>query len=351
MSYASTILADNPLRYWRMDHYLSGPPKHIPDSSTSNSYLTAQGGDAGFVTGAVVSDSDQGALFSANGWFSGTPFSFTTPKTFSFEYWIKMSPPGPPQVIWYRSGSGWTFVISFSSAYPTLTITDSTVGGGSPNVAQSSTALTNDGNWHQVVITGNGTDVKFYIDGALINTVAGYFTPMASLSGGTNFYIGSGNGASNFMSVPFDEFSVFDYELSSAKVLKHYQAAMDTLPPVTLANYEEEDSVMLIQQGEPDQEITFRLRDEDGVPVEGVTLGDIEVKIWKQGTGTYGNTENETAHREIGDGYYTYLADVADVDTVGPSVLRASQGTNIAFQQFTVVGFPARPTTPPNPTE
>jgi hypothetical protein len=94
--------------------------------------------------------------------------------------------------------------------------------------ATSSVGL-NDGNWHHVVAILNPSSLALYIDGAAKTVSSGVSSTPATF---TNFDFPVGIGARNVRGTfdslflgTLDEVAIYNYALSSARILKHYQAA------------------------------------------------------------------------------------------------------------------------------
>src|SRR5919205_3175222 len=91
----------------------------------------------------------------------------------------------------------------------------------------SSASSYNDGSWHHVVATQDGSGMALYVDGAPVGTdpATGHVPYWG------NWHIGSGN-LSGWPSEPsstafsgwLDEVAVYDYALTQAQVTAHYTA-------------------------------------------------------------------------------------------------------------------------------
>ncbi|HEX4400768.1 MAG TPA: LamG domain-containing protein [Galbitalea sp.] len=97
-------------------------------------------------------------------------------------------------------------------------------GGGDDPTFTSPTTV-DDGKWHQVVETYNGTAVSLYVDGSLLASMSATRNTVIDSSG---LQIGDVNDASDTNSgFPFngslDEFSVYNTALTATDVLNHFQ--------------------------------------------------------------------------------------------------------------------------------
>ncbi len=108
-------------------------------------------------------------------------------------------------------------------------------GGGNDKTFNLSSAV-NDGNWHQVVLTYNGTSLTLYIDGvALAGQAATRNTVIDQHGFGIGAVIVPGDGNSGgYFNGFIDEVSLYTTVLSAATITDHYQlgtAAVDTTGP------------------------------------------------------------------------------------------------------------------------
>src|SRR5262245_19133319 len=91
-AYASEVLADDPLGYWRFGET---PPSVAVDSSGYDRDGTYKGGVTLAVPGAIVGDSDTAAQFDGvdDGMEVGDFFDFTGLEAFSLEVWVRPDAP------------------------------------------------------------------------------------------------------------------------------------------------------------------------------------------------------------------------------------------------------------------
>ena len=97
--------------------------------------------------------------------------------------------------------------------------------GGGDDPSFTSTTTVDDGKWHQVVETYNGTAISLYVDGQLLGTQAQTRNTVIDAAG---LQIGDVNDATDINSgFPFngslDEFSVYTTALTATDVLNHFQ--------------------------------------------------------------------------------------------------------------------------------
>lgn len=85
---------------------------------------------------------------------------------------------------------------------------------------------------------------------------------------------------------------------------------------------------MILFHLQDEQEVPFLLVDDTGDRLVGLTLEDIEVLVWKPGFADFGSTVNSTITREMGNGWYVYVAGQADADTLGSSIFQAKHASS-----------------------
>ena len=79
------------------------------------------------------------------------------------------------------------------------------------------TAFTDTSNWHQVVITYNGTTLELFLDNVSQGTATGVYTNSAA-----NWLIGKWNRGANYFNGSISEVAIFDYALSSTQISTLY---------------------------------------------------------------------------------------------------------------------------------
>jgi hypothetical protein len=186
--YVSDVLADNPILYYRMD----GPAYTAPSVGTwpalANYGSTAVSGvyTPGSVPGGLVGASYSGfpsALSSANvlacngmGSFADAGNDATYNPTganamFSISAIFRGNPADPRvQSICGHGTNSWQVVLNTAGKIVFNAGTGGAIGAGSASGDLTSAAVYNDGVWHQLVVTHNGTNNALYVDGVLDST-------------------------------------------------------------------------------------------------------------------------------------------------------------------------------------
>jgi Concanavalin A-like lectin/glucanases superfamily len=241
--YPTRILADSPIAYWRLDDSSNSTTAIDYVGGHNGTYNNVQLGVPGY---SPIFDTNTAAIFGPSESYmvendnsaGGIPLiDFAKPNganaQFSVEVWVNgpaeqnssgsaivtKGPVGSDAFLIDASGSGGSFRFSTRKS-----------GGGTSQIYSSSYP---DGNWHHLVAVcdeANGS-TTLYVDGVNAGTVTGV--------GGTGLYsstypiaIGSqsyGLGSSSQFNGIIDDVAVYNYALSSAQVLAHYNAA--PLPP------------------------------------------------------------------------------------------------------------------------
>ena len=168
--YSTTVLADNPKAYYRMDEG-SGTIAH--DSTTNHYDATLTGSFTLNQTGAITGDTNTAILFSTARSALNLPYTlnYTTFTALSIEFWV--------------------------------------------NTASA---------WHHIVMTCNGPTTLVYYDGNV--TTPG--TPASIEIDSIFSYAGS------YLSGYLDEVAIYNKVLSAATILNHYTIALAASPPVSI---------------------------------------------------------------------------------------------------------------------
>jgi hypothetical protein len=254
--YPSTILADHPVAYYRLEE-TSGSP--TVDDSSGNSftgfltYITQgdgvtvfpQLGIPGLFTNSALfapstgsgqghidvpvnstmnpttADGITGAVFSAECWLMANtqPSGFETPLDDSSPF--EGADP-------YKNSAGWNF---YQTPGPNSTWSFSLrpnpgfVGNGPPVII---------GKWTHLVLAYNGTNVTFYVNGVAFAT---YPVPQYLVNHGTAdllFGYGPPTGQGPFNG-GIDEVALYNYALTASQVTNHYVAGTNSITPTAIA--------------------------------------------------------------------------------------------------------------------
>jgi len=239
-NYVSTILADQPLSYFRLDE--SGPPIAYDDAGGNNG--TYFGSLTFGVPGYSLIDTDTAVLFPGTplnyvGGIGPTTINFFGPSAeFSIEAWANgpaAQITGAAVVAKGHGNNGTTaneqFALVVDSGFYTFFVRDSKAN------AASATAKTGpDGNWHHLVGVCDmaGGNVTLYIDGAVAGTAG---TGSLDAAGIINQEVATSIGSESSDPGPsFDlaydgtisQVAIYQTNLSAIQVSNHYAAAYGT---------------------------------------------------------------------------------------------------------------------------
>lgn len=225
MSYASEVLTDSPLAYYRVDE---AADTIMADSSgngrdgtyTSSSILgaasliaSAPGNDAILLSGG------QYAYVDIEDWQNG---AHTT-----LECWFSTTLTGDASLITRWGG------------YAALDLQSSDVVrfycnvGGSTKIASTPVPGLRDGQPHHILGTYDGSNLRIYVDGAEVASLAASGSLSSGASVGYRFGSRFASPSSPF-SGTLDEIAIYDHALSSERVLAHYDAG--TAPPAAASS-------------------------------------------------------------------------------------------------------------------
>jgi hypothetical protein len=236
--YASVVLADHPLAYWRLDE-ASRPGPAL--DSTGNGHTGLYAGDASLgVPGLLVGDPDLAAAF--DGVSSGVnlatapAFDLSGKAPFSIEAWIKPASnidnaSSYPRIFDRESGDGthtWGYGLWLVDLTPAIArfYLDMTTGMQVQWTAIATGAPAAIGQVTYVAGTYDGATESIYVDGVLIATAADTLA-LRSYPGLSADIAAEGPGQSTTY-YPFggtiDEVAIYPAALSAARVLAHYNA-------------------------------------------------------------------------------------------------------------------------------
>ena len=244
--YPTTILADNPIAYLRLEE-TSGST--AADSSASGAYPGVYNYSGGFpVLGEPGIDTNSIALSAAQtasvtvGYYD----ALNQQAPFSFEIWARPTSIDP--VNWRcpignfsgwgtATQSGWYIYQSPGSPTTFACITASGVWITSPAI----TLL----NWYHLVGTYDGINMSFYLNGVLVGTqnASGYEANSVNNAGINPIALGFRGDASGYGAFDgnVDEFAYYTNALTAAQVLNHYQVGTNSfrvaaVPPSILTD-------------------------------------------------------------------------------------------------------------------
>ena len=220
--YASTVLADRPLDYWR----LGEPSGASLDLATADN-LTINGSVTRNVVGAVPGDVNTAITFSG----SSSQFAASSParvarQQFSVEAWFRTSSTTGGKIIGF--GNSATGNSSSNDRHLYMGKDGRVRFGVSYNGAKvvASGPGLNNGQWHHAVGTFGGGTMRLYVDGVEVGSLPG--VPMAGAYigvwrvGGDNLNGWPNRPSSDYFNGTIDEPAVYPRALTAAEIAQNY---------------------------------------------------------------------------------------------------------------------------------
>lgn len=223
-AYGGSVSTDKPDIYWRLNETASGT---IVDSAAGGS----TGNQAGTVTRGQAPAIGTGTSTTFNGSTALVVAQepWTAPTAYSAELWFKTTTTRGGTLIGFGNTTS-----GLSTSYDRHVVmqNDGKVqfGSGQPQTTLVTPTAYNDGQWHHVVATQNGTGMKLWIDTQLVGS-----NSMAAAENYRGYWrIGAdrtwGSTTSNYFAGTLDEVAVYPTALSEQRVRDHYSASGRTLP-------------------------------------------------------------------------------------------------------------------------
>jgi hypothetical protein len=219
--YAQTVLADDPVAYWRLDEISGTTARDFSGHGNAGTYI---GGVHLAAAGAIANDPDTAAAFDgATGYIDGgDTFAFAGSQPFSLEAWVRsQAMSGYGGVFSREDTSGGppsegylTFVSPGDGVYGLQRLD----GNNLTSVPSTSSASTS--HYDHVVATYDGTTMTLYVNGVAENMLTASFP----IAGATNHFVvgAEAGGGEDFFDGALDEIAVYDHVLSAPRVNAHY---------------------------------------------------------------------------------------------------------------------------------
>ncbi|MFD1715609.1 DNRLRE domain-containing protein [Amnibacterium flavum] len=234
-AYAAAVLADSPQTFWRYD-----TTNTIVDDSAGPSTTGRVGqlmdGATTTSTGAIAGSGS--ATFDGSNDYMWDDKYETRPDVFTVESWINTTTTSGGKIIGFGNGRPRTDNSQQvgSGNYDNHVYMDNsgrlTFGvykGGTQTIRTSKSY--NDGQWHHVAATMDGTGMKFYVDGVLVGrngTTSGDSYKGVWRVGGDSIGGWPNQPSSSFFAGSIDETAIYDKALNAQQVAAHYTAGGGT---------------------------------------------------------------------------------------------------------------------------
>ena len=241
--YGAIVAADNPVAYWRLDEADGNGPAVDAVGSFDATYAPSLGTITYGVTTGIPKTTDTAAGV-ANGATIQVPFApeLNSDTTWSLESWVQ-----PTSL----SANGGDYRVVLSSEYHLFGTGNQNDGWyiyQQPNnsfafVPQPANAFISAGsivanNWYHLVVTDDGTNFNFYLNGVLATApypVSGFIANGAGINGDGTAAIGAGlgatimgqrdDGAFNTFEGTVDDTAIYNYALTADQVHSHFIVA------------------------------------------------------------------------------------------------------------------------------
>ncbi|MDQ3787856.1 MAG: hypothetical protein M3422_11495 [Actinomycetota bacterium] len=210
--YQGAVKPEVPVAHWRLGETSGTTAVDVSGNGRNGTY---SGAVALGVTGALVGDSDTGASFDGSTGKVTVPDSTTLRLSgnFTIEFWAKLDTFRNtfPGIV--RKGDSAT-----ANGYLIFYASDGKLTFKRNNVSISSNAGALTGNYRHFAVTYDGTNLRWYIDGALQTTTAVTYPANAGTS---SLLLGQGDHAGD---QTVDEVAMYDRALTGSQVAAHRQA-------------------------------------------------------------------------------------------------------------------------------
>jgi large repetitive protein len=220
-TYASTVLSEDPSVFYRLgDADLGAMADSSGNGATGQYYAAAS--TLG-VAGPLANDSSTAISDNADGPAGrGTPTLPLGASARTLEGWVNTTSGGEDILAGYGITSG---AQGFAVATQP---NDVIVSGYSDDLSFSSTSALNDGHWHFVVATTNGTSATVYVDGVSLGTQS-FPEALNTVAAPQGFLVGAGvEGCCGYFQGDLADVAVFPVALSAAQVTAEYTASGDS---------------------------------------------------------------------------------------------------------------------------
>ncbi len=227
--YAAAVRSDDPTSWWRLDDHPAIAAAADSAGSSRGTY-SATGVTRG-VSGPLAGDDATAATFDGS---SGTVIvpdasglRFDRTQAFSIEAWVKTSSSAEQKIVSKMVNAsplrGFEFYVQSGKLNLTL------VNTWSSNVIwRVGTTSVNDGTWHHVAVTYDGTSqasgVRFYVDGASETASTRLDSLTANTLNTQTLHIASRAGSAHRLNGTLQDVAIYPKALTASRVAAHHAA-------------------------------------------------------------------------------------------------------------------------------
>jgi hypothetical protein len=244
-TYATTILADSPVSYWRLGEQSGVTAADSGAGANAGAYI---GGYTLGVTGAIVSDTDTAVRFNGTTGYVSAPDAANLDITgdMTIEVWAKPGQlTGASQTLVQKganssSSSNWQYRISVTGANRWRASVY--VGSASYDITDTLDTLSV-ARWDYLALVRSGPYLVLYVNGRNVGGVL--------ISGATNVTTGAlafgraGSLSNYYFNGSLDEVAIYNTGLSITQVQNHYAAGNGSTPTPTPTPVQSTDPVVM----------------------------------------------------------------------------------------------------------
>lgn len=216
MTYASEVLADSPAGYWKLDE----SSFNLADSSGNG--LTITSGNGTYTLGSATSPPQGGTSVNYGGGDTGVVMSAPTARPLTLECWFYPTTNDGGAILNRGEdfgSNGWALGIGSgtmdSNGLEVIGLVNTVAWKPSGYTLPALNA------WYHLVMTDDGTNIRFYVNGDLKATVASS-TPVTPSN---EMHIGRQNTSGRAVVGNIAHVAVYSTALSGTRVAAHYNAA------------------------------------------------------------------------------------------------------------------------------
>jgi hypothetical protein len=245
-TYAGTVLADNPVAYFRFSE-TGGTTAANSSTVTSpingtytNNVALNQPSFPGLTPAPVIAAGFDGtSTYVALSGMNGPGPNQMNGQSFTLEAWIQTTANSLTGTQAYQgNGLIWADVAGVANDYIFAILNNRlSFFTGNPDTSLNGTTMLNDGNWHHVVatrqVTGTNSVLSIYVDGVSDATPL-TLSSTQPLTDNPNVALGGNTLDSRYFTGLMDEVALYNTALTPAQVLSHFRAAPEPFAPLTV---------------------------------------------------------------------------------------------------------------------
>jgi hypothetical protein len=217
-TYASSVLADSPLAYYRLGEPSGTTATDAGSAAQNATYVNTP--TLG-VANSSIGDGNTAVTFNGSNQYANAGnnavFDLTGPMT--IEAWINPAAVGANQRFLAKDGAyGFGIHTTGKLKFTTFGIKD--------YISVTAPTLTASGTWrHVAAVFDSAQDVTFFMDGVQYDTIAGTTNPNVSVN---PLIVGARSVSLEFFNGTGDEVALYPSALSAARILAHFNAGPNT---------------------------------------------------------------------------------------------------------------------------